>query len=272
MTSIQVNLIQSPHVPLLLGQSSSANISSSYNRLLNSYFCADNSVRLLYNHDVICIDATTDPAFLHQHTLTSVANPAWPSCCLSLVYFQVVKINNESKEGQCYSTAPLKFSSPASDMKVYLVSTINWCIPAMMPLYYSVTNVPPKPQVDFLFKQKQSVCDKIRPYLLHSALTAKGLSTATFIFQHSKSNSNGLETNFIIGEAARYWNMHVVHVPATDLLCEVSQTTEAKLRNVFARCKLFAPCILLLQDIHLLFKAELYSSKQMVALFENFIK
>lgn len=109
-----------------------------------------------------------------------------------------------------------------------------------------------------------TLANLVRPYLLRIS----SLHTGTFLLSDP---SGGCAAKRIITSAAQFWHLNVYEQSAIDLLCEMPQTTEAKIRHSFAKANLYAPCIMLITDLNILYRSEIYRNSRILALLRSTI-
>ncbi|OTF74152.1 hypothetical protein BLA29_006247, partial [Euroglyphus maynei] len=80
------------------------------------------------------------------------------------------------------------------------------------------------------------------------------MPTGTFLLK----NFGDRETSsHLVRLAAQHWHLHVFECNSClDLLCEVPQTTEAKMKIFFTKIRQYAPCVVLIHDLDILIRSD----------------
>ncbi|KAH9422186.1 peroxisomal assembly protein [Dermatophagoides pteronyssinus] len=111
-------------------------------------------------------------------------------------------------------------------------------------------------QIEYLAKEFQ-------PYLLGIST----MPTGTFLL---KNFSDRESSRHLIRQAAQYWHLHIFECNAClDLLCELPQTTEAKLKNFFIKIRQYAPCVILIHDLDMLLKSDVFENDRLIDFFRQ---
>lgn len=240
-----MNLIHCPDYP----------VDYNYNNLLDFYFKTNKQQRCICLNDVFGVSTTNDPVYLYNNCLQASLLDSQ-----TIVYFQVCQINGMIPKKDQYF-----FTKPDNPIKIFKVSNVNRCVPSMLKLYHQTL-----PSINSLYDMInvvyqstiQCFVEQMRPYLLRS----KMLQTGTFLIKHYGDCETSLK---LINCAAQYWHLNVYTISSIDLLCEVPQTTEAKIRNTFSKISQHSPCIVLLNDLDILFKSEIFESNRIINLFKT---
>ncbi|KAI2806210.1 peroxisomal assembly protein [Blomia tropicalis] len=248
--SIQVNLLNSPNYPF----------DYDYINLLHSYFnYSKNIQRYIRLNDIIGVPANLDPLFIWTNS-QNIHND-FDQCIV--IYFQICQINDQANSNLL--EMDFIIDDTCSNLKLMKISNINGCCPSMLSTYFHGS------QNDSLYIQQvmrkdiQKVAHLFRPYLLR----IKSLRTGTFILADSSNSLIGPKR--VIRFASQLWNLNILEISSIDLLCEVPQTTEAKIRHSFAKVNLYAPCILLINNFDILYKSEIFRNHRIINLFRNLI-
>lgn len=224
-----------------------------YNQILNTYFA--NRARHLRLKDTFGVPANADPLLIWNNSLQICSSN---SHC-TVVYFQVCQINDTSVE----LNEDFYFASK-SKTKLLKSSNINGCCPSMLTHYYHQPTAEPLIVPEALRADVTILSNLIRPYLLRIS----SLHTGTFLLSDP---SGGCAAKRIITSAAQFWHLNVYEQSAIDLLCEMPQTTEAKIRHSLAKANLYAPCIVLITDLNILYRSEIYRNSRILALLRSTI-
>lgn len=239
-----MNLINSPNYPL----------DYDYTILLRSYFSTHS--RCLRLNDTFGVPSYSDLLFAWNNPLYASS----PDGHCTVIYFQVCQIND---------TTPANLDedyivSPGSDLKLFKTSNINCCCPSMLTKYYHHRGSEPLVVPEAIRPEVTTLASLVRPYLLR----IRSLHTGTILLTDP---TGACGAKRIIHGAAQFWHLHVYKQSAIDLLCEVPQTTEAKIRHAFARASLYAPCIFLITNLDILYRSEIYRNNRILALLRSTI-
>src|SRR5699024_3284482 len=162
--------------------------------------------------------------------------------------FQISSINDEDDSDRYYLV-----TKPS--LRVFKSSVVNRCVPGSLRLYHhpvSRESITENGQLyqELLLDQCRSLARLFQPYLAH----CRTMPTGTFLLSTGGDPETGRR---LVRAASHHWHLHVFEVGALDLVCEVPQSTEAKLRHLFGRVPLYAPCVLLIDQLDLLFRSDI---------------
>lgn len=239
---LQLNLLISPDYPL----------DFDYKHLLLQHF-ATHPHGVYYRHDILAVPARLDGRLLYEAAGHVHGN--------TVVFFRLCDVSPRD--------APVRFVSSKSHFT--FAPRISLCSPTSLADYFHI----PQSQV----RQLPSSCPplavhvhnlaaQMRPYLLG----LRSLPTGTFMVAGSSPGSSGSEPERIVRAAAAQWHLSVYKVQALDMLCEVSQTTEAKVKICANRARQYAPCVWLITDIELLVASDIYEDGRVVDLFARLVR
>lgn len=250
---IQLNLIQSPEYPL----------DYDYEQILEQYF-RDYKGRVLaiMVGDIVAIPVKENAKFFYGNI--SFAKQRMPP---KVIFFQVCQINQNKCKDQLfvYDNGHSARKKP-STIKVYKCANINCIAPTFLNSYVKINGSYISQLSDKLLNnQVQKLSRQFRPYLLG----LRSIRTGTFLIK----DFGDMETSRkLIRLAAQNWHMHVFECTCLDLLCEMPKTTESKIKNLFAKVSMFAPCVLLITDFDLLYKSDIFDNDRIIDLIQQSIQ
>nr|XP_027197263.1 peroxisome assembly factor 2-like [Dermatophagoides pteronyssinus] len=250
---IQFNLIQSPDYP----------VDYDYNDELHSYFYPIDQAklqqqrRLLKVNDIIAIQIQNSKFFYkHCHSILSFQQIG------TVVYFHICRINNEISNETNYI---LNAKPDCDQIEMFKSSNIQSIAPTSIR-YYLTTHMN---YFDHEFYRKilsdqiEYLAKEFQPYLLGIST----MPTGTFLL---KNFSDRESSRHLIRQAAQYWHLHIFECNAClDLLCELPQTTEAKLKNFFIKIRQYAPCVILIHDLDMLLKSDVFENDRLIDFFRQ---
>ncbi|KAH9406559.1 peroxisomal assembly protein [Tyrophagus putrescentiae] len=241
--SVQVNLLNCPDYPH----------DFDYNQILHNYFA--NRARCLRLNDTFGVPASSDPLFMWNNSL-QLCSSNYHS---TVIYFQVCQINDVT-----VSLNEDFYFAPKTKTKLFKSSNVNGCCPSMLSQYHHQPTAELLIVPEALRSEVTTLANLIRPYLLRIS----SLRTGTFLLSDP---SGGCAAKRIIVSAAQFWHLNVYEQSAIDLLCEMPQTTEAKIRHSFSKANLYAPCIVLITDLNILYRSEIYRDNRILGLLRSTI-
>lgn len=246
-----MNLIQSPEYPL----------EYDYEQLLRQYFY-DYQVEqvTIMVGDVIAIPVKENAIFFCRNI--SLAQRKMPK----VIYFQICQINqNKCKDRLFVHHNHFEKKKPLT-IKIYKCANINCIAPTFLNNYTKINGFYNSQLSDELLnEQVQQLSRQFQPYLLG----LRSIRTGTFLIK----DFGDMETSRkLIRLAAQNWHMHVFECTSLDLLCEMPKTTESKIKNIFAKIPMFAPCVMLITDFNLLYKSDIFDNDRIIDLIQQSIQ
>ncbi|XP_064623375.1 peroxisomal ATPase PEX6-like [Lineus longissimus] len=161
-----------------------------------------------------------------------------------VVYFKVIKISPTC--AQCST-----YVANVNCTTLYQTGVAQSYVPASMDSFFRSD-----PSMDYwnhcsppgLLNYTSQLCQMIEPYLFRKSMSDH-LSPSLLLI-----GPNGVGKTTVVMSAARRFGVHLVKVNCHELCGETSAASEAKIKMVFAKAESCTPCILLMQNIHILGK------------------
>ncbi|XP_015913294.2 peroxisomal ATPase PEX6 [Parasteatoda tepidariorum] len=221
------NLIQSPNYDLKV----------KCDRMVSKYF---NFQRYICKGDVICIDSKGQLE-ISQTALDDesdkLKNPT--------LYFHIASIEGSNEDEDLPG-----YVMDNKSARLYMVGTRQSYVPATMEVYYSSSPCHP-------------IWNSVSEGLSHYVSILQDLILPFLKLQHKKSNlsSNILFSGppccgktTVIKTVSRCLNLNLYQVNCHELVGEISAVVEARLKNKIEKGMSYAPCIILLKNVHFIGK------------------
>ena len=246
---IQFNLIQSPDYPF----------DYDYADELSSYFYCGNIMkqrRLLKVNDIIVIKVKDAKFFYKNGPILSFHQIG------TVVYFQICRVNHKISTENYYMLT----TEPNCDrIEMFKSANLQSIAPTFMQYYFSDnTNC-----FNHNFYQKilrdqiEYLALEFQPYLLRIS----SMPIGTFLL---KNYGDRETSSYLVRLAAQHWHLHVFECHSSlDLLCEVPQTTEAKIKIFFTKIRQYAPCVVLIHDLDMLIKSDAFENDRLINFFRQ---
>ncbi|XP_014665905.1 PREDICTED: peroxisome assembly factor 2-like [Priapulus caudatus] len=206
-----------------------------YTSVLQAYFVEH---RLLSEGDIFCISLKQTESIQQAEDTRSTRSPA--------VYFKVMKLLPLSDTP--YQPAALVDIQHTS---LFQAGTVQSFVPMLMKTYLTGEGSDVMwdwPMPAGLVQYSQQLMNAILPHL-HNRCECREVAPTIVV-----TGPRGVGKNTVVKAVAKQLNMHIYQLNCYELHGETSASSEAKMKNVLNRAQLYAPCILLLRNIHIISK------------------